>query len=460
MSDDPFGNWFNFSAFTSLSDYTSSEKVITVVLLFLFVLIHALFVMTEAALPEINEAYIKKLAQQGNKKAVKLLELLNSPRKSLSAVKLCITLCVCFASVFTATLTAPYLNNAVYSVLHADENVIFAITVLILTVLLVFVFWVFGELIPKRISVQRADSVALRFSGFVSAAKTLFKPFIMLADAITSGILRIFGFDPNAVQNAATEEEILMMMDESEESGLIQESAKDMIENIFDFDDITIGEIMTHRTEMVAVEDTAGIEEIVAAAVKSGYSRLPVYHEDLDNIVGVICVKDLLKYVCAATPEKVCAHNILRRVVFAPKTKPCSELFNEMTEKKMQLAIVVDEYGGTEGLITLEDLLEIIVGSIQDEYDNEEEEITKVSDNVFTVDGSMSVDDLAEMLDVTLPETDSETVAGLFMEYLGRIPENEEHPTVNINGIKLTAQNVTDRHIDKILVVLPSAVTA
>lgn len=460
MSEDPFGNSINFLAFTNLSDYTSSEKILTVVLLAVFVLIHALFVMTEAAFSEINEAYIKRLAQQGNKKAIRLNKMLENPGKALSAVKLCITLCVCFSSVFTATIIAPYLNSALGSVIHANENIIFAVTVLILTVILVFVFLVFGELVPKKISMQRADSVALRFSGLVKAAKTVFNPFIVVAEMITAGIIRIFGFDPNAEQNAATEEEILMLMDESEENGLIQESAKDMIENIFDFDDITVGEIMTHRTEMIAVEDTAGIEDIVAAAVESGYSRLPVYHEDLDNIVGVICVKDLLKYVCAATPEKICAYDILRNVVFAPKTKPCSELFNEMTEKKMQLAIVVDEYGGTEGLITVEDLLEIIVGSIQDEYDNEEAEVTRVSDNVFTVDGSMTVDDFAEMLDINLPETDSETVAGLFMEYLGRIPENEEHPTVTVNKIRLTAQAVTDRHIDKILVVLPSKATA
>ncbi len=454
MSDDPFGNTFNFLAASAVSDFTVAEKTAVILLLILLVFIHALFVMAEAAIPEVNEANIKKLASKGNKRAKMLEALLENPNKPISAVKMCITLCVCLTSVFTAVILSPHLCKAL-NFLFQNQNVIFAFAILILTAILVFVFLIFGELIPKRISIQKADSVALRTIKLINTVSIVFTPFLAVADFITKIILKIFGLDPNAIEAAATEEEILLMMDESEESGLIEESTKDMIENIFDFDDITAGEIMTHRTEMIAIEDTADMSEIVKAAVESGHSRLPVYHEDLDNIVGVICVKDLLKYVCDSTPIQIRATDILRRIMFAPKTKPCSELFNEMTEKKMQLAIVVDEYGGTEGLITLEDLLEIIVGSIQDEYDNEEDEVTKISEKVFTVDGALSVDDLAEMLDVSLPETDSETVAGLFMEYLGRIPENQERPTVNINGIKLTADGVSDRHIDKVIVELP-----
>ena len=179
-----------------------------------------------------------------------------------------------------------------------------------------------------------------------------------------------------------------MMVDVGEQKGVIQNSAKDMIANIFEFDDTTVTEIMTHRTDMTAVEDTSSISEAVNLSIENGYSRIPVYHEDLDDIVGIVYVKDLLKYVCSQMPEETKLTDVMRGASFIPETKRCSELFAEMTASKTQMAIIVDEYGGTEGLVTMEDLVEAIVGNIQDEYDNEEEEIHKVNDNTFTVDGT------------------------------------------------------------------------
>lgn len=450
MSDDPLGKSLTLinGGFNELS---TAGHITVIALIIILAFIHAVFVMAESALQDVNEAYIKRLAQSGNKRAIRLDKMLSSPERPVSAIKMCIALCGFSASAIAVLVYTRYLSGLL-AFLPFGSLAVYIISAVIIIIALTFLFLIFGELIPKRMSLQKADSVALKTSFAVKAASCVLSPFISAAQCITKLVLKMFGFDPNTMQIPATEEELLLMMDESEEKGLIEESTKDMIENIFDFDDITVGEIMTHRTEMVAIEDTDTISEVITAAVDSGYSRLPVYHEDLDDIIGVVCVKDLLKYVCLDAPSKLSIKDIMRRIMFAPKTKPCSELFHEMTEKKMQLAIVVDEYGGTEGLITLEDLLEIIVGSIQDEYDNEEAEFTKVSDNIFTVDGTLSVDDLAEMLEVNLPDTESETVAGLFMEYLGRIPENSECPTVDINGISFTADGVADRRIERIIV--------
>ena len=244
-----------------------------------------------------------------------------------------------------------------------------------------------------------------------------------------------------------------MMVDAGEEKGVIGGSAKDMIENIFDFTDTTVDEIMTHRTEVSGVEDTDTIDEVVKLSIEKGYSRIPVYHEDLDTILGVIYVKDLLKYVGREFSNEVKLTDIMRAAYFVPESKLCTELFTEMTEQKLQFAVIVDEYGGTEGIITMEDLLEAIVGNIQDEYDNEEEEIFQVSDNAYTVDGSTSIDEISDLVGVDLPEGDYDTIAGLVVETLGRIPKENEHPSVNIENLTLTVEKVEEKRIAKILIV-------
>lgn len=242
------------------------------------------------------------------------------------------------------------------------------------------------------------------------------------------------------------EEEILSLVEEGQEKGVIGDSTKNIIENVFDFDDTVASEIMRHRTEMTAIEDTAKLSEIVDTAIESGYSRIPVYKGDIDTIKGVLYVKDLLPFV-GAKVEGFELSKIIRDVMFVPKTKNCSELFTEMTKKRIQMAIVVDEYGGTEGLITLEDLIEDILGNIRDEYDNEEDEVKKLSDNRFTVEGSASIEDIAKELDLDIPETDCDTVAGFILENLGRIPDDSETPEVTVNNVTFKIDKIEERRI-------------
>lgn len=243
------------------------------------------------------------------------------------------------------------------------------------------------------------------------------------------------------------EEEILSLVEEGQEKGVIGDSTKNIIENVFDFDDTVASEIMTHRTEMTAIEDTAELSEVVDTAIESGYSRIPVYKGDIDTIKGVLYVKDLLPFV-GAKVEGFKLSKIVRDVMYVPKTKNCSELFTEMTKKRVQMAIVVDEYGGTEGLITLEDLIEDILGNIRDEYDNnEEDEVKKLSENRFTVEGSASIEDIAKELDLDLPETDCDTVAGFVLENLGRIPDDGETPEVDVNNVTFKIDKIEERRI-------------
>lgn len=267
-----------------------------------------------------------------------------------------------------------------------------------------------------------------------------------------SFIERLFGAKDNETKQAETEEEILSLVEEGQEKGLIEDDTKDIIENVFDFDDTVAYEIMTHRRDMTSLEDTDDLQTVVDVAIHSGHSRIPVWRDDIDNIIGILYVKDLLKYVGVPEPSDFKLSRNLRPALFVPRTKDCRSLFSFMKKNKTQIAVVVDEYGGTEGIITLEDLIEDILGNIQDEYDNEEEEIRRLSDGKFTVDGSTSIEDVEELIGKELSDEDSETIAGFLLSNLGRIPSDGEQPSVEAHGLRFTAAKTDGRRITQVLI--------
>lgn len=263
---------------------------------------------------------------------------------------------------------------------------------------------------------------------------------------------RLFGSKDADQKQAETEEEILSLVEEGQEKGLIEDDTKNIIENVFDFDDTVAYEIMTHRRDMTSLEDTDSLDQVVATAIESGHSRIPVWHGDIDNIVGILYVKDLLKYVGKPAPSDFRLRALLRPAMFVPRTKDCRSLFAFMQKHRTQIAVVVDEYGGTEGVITLEDLIEDILGNIRDEYDDEEDEIRRLDDGRYTVDGSTSLDDVEELTGVTLSESDSETVAGFILDKLGRIPSSDEQPYIESDGLRFTALRTDERRILEVLI--------
>ncbi len=263
---------------------------------------------------------------------------------------------------------------------------------------------------------------------------------------------RLFGSKDADQKQAETEEEILSLVEEGKEKGLIEDDTKNIIENVFDFDDTVAYEIMTHRRDMTSLEDTETLDRVVATAIDSGHSRIPVWHDDIDNIVGILYVKDLLQYVGKPAPSDFKLRSLLRPAMFVPRTKDCRSLFAFMQKHRTQIAVVVDEYGGTEGVITLEDLIEDILGNIRDEYDDEEDEIRRLDDGRYTVDGSTSLDDVEELTGITLGDSDSETVAGFILDKLGRIPTSDEQPYVESDGLRFTALRTDDRRILEVLI--------
>ncbi len=276
------------------------------------------------------------------------------------------------------------------------------------------------------------------------------KPLVALLSASTNGILRLLGIDPNQRQEEVTEEEIRMMIDVGNESGTIEQSEKDMIHNIFDFDDRIVDEIMTHRTEITAIDIDTTLNEIIDIALEEGYSRIPVYDDDLDNIVGILYIKDLLKLVLEQSTENFRVTDYMRSALYIPETNRCKDLFHEFQKSKIQMAVIVDEYGGTSGIVTMEDLIESIVGNIQDEYDDEEEEITLISDNLYKIDGMFALDKIERIFNIRFSEDedyDYDTISGYITGYLGRIPSKDEHPVVTVDNVDFTVLNVEEHRI-------------
>ena len=262
---------------------------------------------------------------------------------------------------------------------------------------------------------------------------------------------RLFrGSEPETQVDA--ESEVIRVINLSCEQGLIDNNCKIMLENMFKFDDTSAGELMTHRKDVVAHEDTDSLKEVVESVITTGYSRIPIYHEDIDNIVGILYAKDLLRFIFSDIPKDFRLTDIVRDVFFVPSSKKCSELFAEMVAEKKQIAIVVDEYGGTDGIVSLEDLIEFIMGNIQDEFDHEEEEFKKISEQVYSVDASASIDEINQLIGSHLPEEEFDTVAGLILDKLGKIPSENEKPSIVIGGVKFTVAEVYKRRIIKVLV--------
>lgn len=427
--------------------------ILKLVLLFVLVLINAFFAMSEIAIISLNDSVIEKKAEDGDKKAHQIMKLTENPSNFLSTIQIGVTLAGFLTSASASQSFANMLANAISKLnLPIPTSVISGFSVVVITIIMSYFSLVLGELAPKRMAMQKPEAVAYKVVGILLVVKKVTAPFVKVLSASTNLVVRIFGFDPNADEEVVTEEEIRMMVDVGQEKGVIEDIQKEMIDNIFEFDDIDVSDIMTHRTDMCAVEDTDSLEEVVSISIEYGYSRIPVFHEDPDNIIGIIYIKDLLKYVSGSLPKDIKPTDVMRQAYYVPFSKSCGQLFSEMTEKRIQMAVVVDEYGGTAGIITMEDLIEAIVGNIRDEYDDEDEEIVEVDENTFTVDGTAYIEEVNELVGDVIPEGDYDTLGGFIISQLGFLPKDGDMNTVTYQNLKFTILNVEDKRIGKVKV--------
>ena len=428
--------------------------ILKLVLLVLLIFVNAFFAMSEIAVISLNDNKVRKMAEDGNKKAKKIVKLTENSGKFLSTIQIGITLAGFLTSAsasetFAGMLADALKGTAVYKALGG--GFIHGVSVVVITIVMSYFSLVLGELVPKKIAMQKSEKISFAVAPVLLFFSKVFSPFVRLLSASTNGVVRLIGLDPHADEETVTEEEIRLMVDVGEEKGVIEDVQKDMINGIFEFDDMTAAELMTHRTDMDAIDISDSPEECIKTAISSGHSRIPVFEEDIDNIIGIVYIKDLLKYVGKELPKDV-IRKVMRTPLFIPETKICSELFTEMTAKHIQMAVVVDEYGGTAGIVSLEDLIESIVGNIQDEYDNEDEEINKINETTFTIEGIMNVDEFTEETGIKLPEGDYDTVAGFVISRLGFLPRDGDLNEVFYENAKFTVLSVEGRRIEKIKV--------
>jgi putative hemolysin len=435
-------------------DDPSPDSIIwKLILLFVLILINAFFAMSEIAIISLNDNKIAKMAESGHKKAQKVLKLTEDSSRFLSTIQIGVTLAGFLTSASAATTFADMLAGWLIGITGTQSgfalSFISGASVVLITVIMSYFSLVLGELAPKRIAMHNPEKISFSVVNILLFLRSLLKPCVAFLSMSTNVVIRLFGIDPHSEPESVTEEEIRMMVDVGEEKGVIEESQKEMINNIFEFDDIVAADVMTHHTDVAAVDIHDSIDDVVRMATSEGYSRIPVFDDDLDDIKGIIYVKDLLRYVGQDLPDDGLA-SIMRKAYFVPESKRCGDLFTEMTEKHIQMAVVSDEYGGTAGIVTIEDLLESIVGNIQDEYDDEEEEIEQINDTTFTVDGTTDIEEVDELLGVKLPEGEYDTVGGMIMADIGRIPDEGETPSVNACGYSFTVEEVNERRIERV----------
>lgn len=421
----------------------------SLLLFVVFLLLGSMVVLCQNAIIAIPDSRIKK--GEGEEKNQQLVErMLRSPNRFSSGMRTAYTffhLCaVAFLSRFIVSLhlLPQQLQENPWG-LRLEALV----SVLVGTLFIL----IFSRGVPRRIGAQSAERLAFSLAPLARFFLILFTPLRIIIDWAVGCLCTLFGAEYREGQENVTEEDIRMLMDVSEESGGINQRERDMINNVFEFDDRTANEIMTHRTDVKFLEEDATLAQAVDLSVQFGFSRIPVVGEDLDDVKGILNVKDLLPLILTDPGTPFSLKDYMREAVFVPESTRCRDLFSHLSAKKVQIAVVVDEYGGTSGIVTMEDLLESIVGNIQDEYDQEEEEVTCVSPDNYTLDGDIDLSEVERLLGCDLQqyrEEEYETLGGLLIGLLDRIPDPTEHPSVTIDGILFTVLEANERQILKV----------
>lgn len=431
------------------SSDTQLRILFNIIVLILLILFNAAFAASEMAVITLNDNHVKKMAEEGDKNSKRILKFIEKPTNFLSTIQVGITFAGFFASAFAAEKFAPMLTEA----LDPGKTITWlsTVSVVVITMILSYVSLVFGELVPKRVAMKSPYAVIKYTLGLLIFTGTILNPFVKFLTFSTNLVLRAFGINPSDRERKVTEEEIRMMVNVGRETGSIHEAELEMIENIFDFNDTQVSQIMTHRTDLVSLDSDATFDEVVTLAVHEKFTRIPVYKDSIDNIIGILHIKDLLSIAVDGLSGPFKLEQIIREPLFVPETKTIDEAFREMQTEHVQIAVVIDEYGGTAGIITVEDLLEEIVGNMQDEYDEEDEEIVREDENTLIVDGKTALDEIADELDIDIPEDrDYDTIAGMFIDILGRIPDENEQPEVRYSNLTMRAMEMDDRRISKI----------
>ncbi len=419
----------------------SPDDIIQIVILFILLFLSAFFSSAETALTTFNRIRMMTLADEGNKRAARALKVADDSGKMLSAILIGNNVVNLSASSIATSLA-----------LRLFGSVGAGIATGILTVLIL----IFGEISPKTLATIHSEKLAMAYAGIIQSLMTVLTPVINIINFLSLAFLRLLRVDPNKNNDTMTEEELKTIVDVSHESGVIETEEREMIHNVFDFSDALAREIMTPRIDMTFVNINDSYRDILEIYRKDRHTRIPVFEETTDNVVGLLNMKDMLLY---EDKGHFAVRNIMREPFFTYERKNTAELFLEMQTKSINLAIVLDEYGITAGMVTMEDLLEEIVGEIHDEYDaNEQEPVSKITDTEYVVSGSMNLDDLCDMLNIHLTSDDYDSIGGYFIGKCDHLPKAGEQ-IMTEEGIRLTVTAVIRNRIKQLRIQLPEPVT-
>ena len=425
-----------------------SSIAIQIVLIVVLTLINAYFAASEMAIVSVNKSKIHRLSEEGNKKAKLVEKLLDQPTNFLSTIQVAITLAGFFNSASAATgiskSFADVLKN--WSVPYADT-----IAVVLITILISFITLIFGELVPKRIALQKAESYSMFCAKPILVISKIASPFIKILSWSTKFILRIFGMADENVEESLSREEIRSMVESGQENGVFNEIETDMITNIFELDDSLALNVMTPRTDVYCIDINDALSDNIDQMMTMQYTRIPVYDDSIDNIIGILNMKDFAIEARKVGFDNVDIKKLLRKPYFVLETKNIDDLFRELQKEHQHIAILVDEYGGFSGIITVEDLIEEIMGDIEDEYDHDDEpKLQKIDNNNYIVDGNYLLDDLDDELDLKLSNNNHDTIGGFVLHLLGEIPEENQQRTVKYENLTFLIISVKGNRVTKI----------
>ena len=411
--------------------------------------INAFFSSAEMAIVSINKNKLKILVEEGNRKAIMLENLMKEPSKFLSTIQVGITLAGFFASASAATGLSQYLSIYLrkLGIPYSGQ-----ISMILITFVLSYITLVFGELIPKRIALKSSEKIALSSVGTIVTVSKIFSPFVKFLTFSTNIVLTALKMKEDNIEEKVSKEELRSLVEVGREHGIINEVEKEMIENIIEFDEKVAREIMIPRTKVFLIDKNISVDELFEKKEVEVYSRIPVYENEADNIVGILFMKDLMIEAYRKGFQNVKLPEIMQEAYFVPETKNVNELFNEMQSEKKHIAILIDEYGGFSGIVTLEDLIEEVMGNISDEFDADDSSIKKLSANKYLVNGELSLNDLNDYFHIELESKHYDTLSGLLIEHMGYIPEdNEDIEPIIIDEISFKPKRVKDKKIEWVL---------
>ena len=424
---------------------------LTIGLQILLIALNAIFACAEIAIISMNDTKLAKMAAEGDKRAVRLARLTSQPARFLATIQVAITLSGFLGSAFAAENFSGLLVDWLLGLgVPMAREVLDSIAVIFITIVLSYFTLVFGELVPKQVAMRKTESLALGMSGLISGISKIFAPLVWLLTVSTNGILRLLGIDPNAEPDEVSEEEILMMVDAGSEKGTIDNEERDFIQNVFDFDNLTVEEIITHRTEVVMLYQEDPLDVWDTTISETRFTYYPICDETPDHIVGVLNTKDYFR-LKEKTKEAI-LESAVNDPYFVPETLKADTLFRNMKKDHEQIAIVMDEYGGMSGIITIKDLVEELVGDLEDDVVPEEttELILMREDGSWQVDGSVLLEELSEVVDRPLVCEDYDTLNGLIFHTLGTLPEADTE--IEVPGLNILVTEINNYQVKTAIV--------